>query len=1045
MKIEEQLILNKYLLDLFNAQSFNDLKNVLSNINEGINSATGNTYFADTLMNLGSLKINKEKIQEYDRNIIGYLKRINSNRQNKINLKYYQYLAILFTEIFLDEFNNNKYNFLNNINNFLEKLSQETIIKQITEYDLRKIAYWMATGSGKTIIFHINYLQVFKYIKFSPDAVILITPNEGLSKQHFEELQKSNIPAILYNGIESLRYINDISSPILIIEITKLTENKMGSGLSIPIESFEGQKIIFIDEGHKGKSKEAQKWSRIKNKLNENGFAFEYSATFGQVFKIKEVQEEYSKCIIFDYSYKYFYNDGYGKDYFIANLKNLSNPIPNHTFEEIMFTANLLDFYDQLKLFKAKQDLCKKYNIEKPLWIFVGTTVTGKNFQSDIIKIIEFISKAVEQTNWLENNLKQLLPPNNLFQQSKLFPDKFKNYMNLSNFNALANEIKNEVFNGQGTLEIYEIKNAKGELGLKVGQGNYFGVINIGDIREFKKLLAPQLLKEDRISTSPFNDIKNQDSDIKILIGSKKFIEGWDTWRVSSMGLLNIGKNEGPQIIQLFGRGVRLKGENLSLKRSNNPDISPLETINIYGINANYLNTFLNVLKEEEMNYETIEVPVQIMPKEEWEALPYLSNDKTKIFEDEEVLILNYDNKIKNTINLSPKISINQSKNDSEIKPTDSNEYRFLEILKSKKLKIEDLNWEKIFIELLEYKNLKRFWNVYFTKEHLKNILKKSYVIISFIDISSIEQIENIAILLLKNYIDKYYYKHKRKFDSEYVVCEKLSTRYQFLLKNDPSYYKIKVEQGASQKIREIIEKLEHYNQPNKDLKGIMIDQSVFFPLLLADNNSNIINISPPGLVKSEADFLEELKKFLNPFPPCLCGYKVIILRNESKSGLGFQLDWSGFYPDFIMWLVPTQFYSSMSIKNNSTSNFIDDDTPPIYITFIDPKGLEHSHLLDDEKVTFIDKTLPKIEEQLQRNYPIKLNGFILSATPYDVLIKGHNNPPNQNEFENNNILFLNDEKCISKLFKKINHKFNCKKIMKHQLSKSITRSKLKT
>ena len=52
------------------------------------------------------------------------------------------------------------------------------------------------------------------------------------------------------------------------------------------------------------------------------------------------------------------------------------------------------------------------------------------------------------------------------------------------------------------------------------------------------------------------------------LIGSKKFTEGWSSWRVCTLGLMNIGKKEGSQIIQLFGRGVRLKGYNFSLKRS---------------------------------------------------------------------------------------------------------------------------------------------------------------------------------------------------------------------------------------------------------------------------------------------------------------------------------------------------------------------------------------------------------------------------------------------------------------------------------------------
>jgi hypothetical protein len=34
------------------------------------------------------------------------------------------------------------------------------------------------------------------------------------------------------------------------------------------------------------------------------------------------------------------------------------------------------------------------------------------------------------------------------------------------------------------------------------------------------------------------------------------------------MGLMNVGQTEGSQIIQLFGRGVRLKGYGSSLKRS---------------------------------------------------------------------------------------------------------------------------------------------------------------------------------------------------------------------------------------------------------------------------------------------------------------------------------------------------------------------------------------------------------------------------------------------------------------------------------------------
>ena len=58
---------------------------------------------------------------------------------------------------------------------------------------------------------------------------------------------------------------------------------------------------------------------------------------------------------------------------------------------------------------------------------------------------------------------------------------------------------------------------------------------------------------------SLFRGLNDDTSTVNLLVGAKKFTEGWSSWRVSSMGLMNIGRNEGAQIIQLFGRGVRLK------------------------------------------------------------------------------------------------------------------------------------------------------------------------------------------------------------------------------------------------------------------------------------------------------------------------------------------------------------------------------------------------------------------------------------------------------------------------------------------------------
>ena len=124
------------------------------------------------------------------------------------------------------------------------------------------------------------------------------------------------------------------------------------------------------------------------------------------------------------------------------------------------------------------------------------------------------------------------------------------------------------------------------------------------------------VVSEKEFSGSLFADLKKEDSSVNLLIGSKKFSEGWNSWRVSTMGLMNVGKSEGSEIIQLFGRGVRLKGHGFCLKRSsqiemaNKPQhIQLLETLNIFGIRSHYMQQFKEYLADEGLpaNEERIE------------------------------------------------------------------------------------------------------------------------------------------------------------------------------------------------------------------------------------------------------------------------------------------------------------------------------------------------------------------------------------------------------------------------------------------------------
>jgi DNA or RNA helicases of superfamily II len=173
----------------------------------------------------------------------------------------------------------------------------------------------MATGSGKTLILHLNYYQFLHYNKEPLDNILLVTPNEGLSEQHLAELAASGIPARRFD-LNHGGLWRDSKHTVQVIEITKLVEEKRGGGVSVPVEAFEGRNLIFVDEGHKGSGGEA--WRKYRDALGETGFTFEYSATFGQALSAARndpLTAEYGKAIVFDYSYRYFYGDGYGKDF----------------------------------------------------------------------------------------------------------------------------------------------------------------------------------------------------------------------------------------------------------------------------------------------------------------------------------------------------------------------------------------------------------------------------------------------------------------------------------------------------------------------------------------------------------------------------------------------------------------------------------------------------------------------------------------------------------------------------------------------------------
>ena len=1031
----DKLVLNSYLLSLFGVDSFEELAKDLKDSRLEELDENDNSLFYHELKDklIASDKIiSDDKLLEYDENIVRHTKAMGRD----IKWKYFQYLSLLFIEIYIDKYFDDKEQLLEDLNTHLKKLNANIDNKKekLTEYDeteLNKLALYSATGSGKTLLLQMNLLQFNHYAKgkIKINKTVLITPNKGLSNQHLEEFQASNIEAEIFSKDSKGLFE---SNAIEIIEITKLGEEN--GDKTVAVDSFEDNNLVFIDEGHRGAKGEI--WKTNRDKLSANGFVFEYSATFAQAInsstgtKKKELKNEYSKAIIFDYSYKYFYNDGYGKDYSILNLSEDSKDT-----KQTYLTASLLSFYQQMKIYESSKSLLKPYLIEKPLMVFVGSSVNAvrsesKRQVSDVVDVLLFIDEFIKNRSESVANIKRVLSFDSGLQNRQgvdIFENKFSFLETTVKLtpSELFDDILKLIFNATGgKLHIENLKGVDGEIALRVGENEYFGVINVGDSDKLVKICEANdgiTISSRDFSSSLFKSINDTASKINILIGSKKFSEGWSSWRVSTMGLMNVGKKEGSQIIQLFGRGVRLKGYGFCLKRSRairgkelERKYQAIETLNIFGLKADYMKAFKDYLKDEGIpTGERVEFILPVIYDKSYKdkTLKVLDLEDGKDFKKEVKLDLKHSDVIgiykKVVLNLYKKVDILES-----LSGTGNKLELNSKILEGTHLSF--INVDNIFFALQQFKNEKNWSNLNISKVDIKDLLRKNnwynlYIPDDDMKVNSFKKFayfETIMIKLLKIYMKSFYEYKRSEWESQFLVYRELDEQKDRA--NLIDSYTITVEEKETEIIRRLkdlrtilesgeINDDKLNNLYKKNFSVFSFDKHLYNPLVFKDKGETALQIKPIELNKGEKDFVEDLNSYLDINKEKYENIEIYLLRNKSKTGFGFFTE-GNFYPDFIMW-----------IKKGDKQ----------YISFIDPKGLLNLNTKDDPKINLSIK-IKEIEKRLN-DEDVILNSFIVSVTPYRE-IKWRQDTLEKSVLEDKNVLFQKDDKSsyAGKMFDKI-------------------------
>ena len=1016
-KLENHLTLHGWLNSHFGYTTTRDLLNDVKNAEEGFNPDGYSVVCEHLMSGVPPDSAIEEALPTYDANIKRHLSTINSRRTQPIVLRYFQYLSLLYTEIFLDWKFNKQAKFLPQLNAFVRtrnmaKPPGDAMDTPFTETDIEKLAFWMATGSGKTLIMHINYHQFRHYCKDPLDHIVLITPNEGLSEQHMRELANSDIRCERFN-VEGNRLAHS-QDAVQVIEITKLVEEKTSGGVSVPVEAFEGNNLIFVDEGHKGSG--GKVWRAYREALAKTGFTFEYSATFGQALaaaKNADLVDEYGKAIAFDYSYRYFYGDGYGKNFRILNVKH-----DDATQTETLLLGNLLSFYEQRRYFKQNTDAVRAYGLDSPLWAFVGSKVNAvytekKKSRSDVLNVIRFLHRFLKNEKaWAIHSIEKIINGDSGLSDDN-GTDVFQNrlsYLKERNETPrqIYTDILDEVFhtNSSGALHLCDVRNARGEIALKAtSSSQYFGLIYIGDTSAFKKLVRNDdadisMDSEDVFTESLFNDINKPESAINILIGAKKFIEGWDSWRVTAMGLLNIGRQEGSQIIQLFGRGVRLRGRNMSLRRSTPEDterpnnLPLLETLNIFAVRANFMAQFRDYLMHEGVPHEEpiqLELPIKRnmdrvpSPLYVPTVLQYAETATGKCV----MLEVNSAAAITHT---TQSVDIIGSSTQRGIQAERAEAAHQTHIPQPS---LELVDWEYIYLQLLEYKKEKQFHNLIFDTDILKQILSPNEGLseLSVMDESEVvprtqaqlKRLEELVLTLLRKYIAKFYRIIQKRWNDEAVRLKKLEG-------NDSNFTNWKVyipRDEASElepQIKHLIESKEIYGSGTTKLSKVYNDRHLYQPLLTVDGVETALRITPPALENSEKDFVNDLQKYVHrQHEELLAEKQIFLLRNQSRGkGIGFYEN-EGFYPDFILWVLE-------GAKQR--------------IVFIEPHGMIHDAINEhNDKITLF-KRLRDLSHKRFRGEHVQLDAFMISRTTLTNLQRRYPDENRQTFAEEWHILF---------------------------------------
>jgi len=463
-----------------------------------------------------------------------------------------------------------------NINRrFLELLHERYDLKDGSyEPFINRMSFWMATGSGKTLVI-VKLIELLWTLiqrgEIPPNDILFLTHRDDLIEQlrrHVEEFNAAHTEFRInlrdlreYDEVKRLRpsLFSDSEATVFVYRSDNLSDEQKEKIVDFRNYENEGRWYVLLDEAHKGDRAESKR-QHIYSMLSRNGFLFNFSATFTDPRDIATT--------VYNFNLSEYLTQGYGKRIVILqqelNAFRDKQDFTGEAKQKVVLKALMC-----LALMRyAYQQLPRRDAYHNPLMLTLVNSVSTDDSDLELFfrELRRVALGQVEGGVWQEARRE-------LYEELASKPEVMFEGRALELPPALLHtlltmelpQLLSLVFHAPAPSEVEVILHPQNrqELAFKLKNADRpFALIKIGDISAWlREKLQGYEVNEQFDDASLFRKLNEDDSEITILMGSRAFYEGWDSNRPNVLCYINIGTGEDARkfILQSVGRGVRIE------------------------------------------------------------------------------------------------------------------------------------------------------------------------------------------------------------------------------------------------------------------------------------------------------------------------------------------------------------------------------------------------------------------------------------------------------------------------------------------------------